>query len=344
MPQPEIKNSLCLLPKAPDSGGYLDLHPGIRWIRLPLPFELNHINVWLLQDQDGWTLVDTGLNADIVREAWESLFLSALDGKAIRRIIITHYHPDHMGLAKFLCDKFKPELLMTAETEANTRFLLRGADAGEVGAIQAFCRVHGIDRVEQYTDFVTGARYRKIISGLPEAVSRINADTVLHIGGDDWRPIIANGHAPGHASLYSAGRGLLIAGDQVLPGISPNISVTATNRDEDALRAYLHSMQRFTGLDSDTTVLPSHGKVFTGLHARVNAIVAHHHERLDLVLALCEEPLSLTEVAQGMFRKDLDGANYVLALGEALSHLMYLHNRGELEIFADNGARRFVRQ
>jgi len=120
--------------------------------------------------------------------------------------------------------------------------------------------------------------------------------------------------------------------------------VTATNRDEDALRAYLHSLQRFTGLDSDTTVLPSHGKVFTGLHARIEAIAAHHHERLDSVLALCGEPLSLTEVAQGMFRKKLDGANYVLALGEALSHLMYLHNRGGLEMFADNGARRFVRR
>lgn len=344
MPQPEINSSLCLLPKTPESGGYLDLYPGIRWIRLPLPFELNHINVWLLQDQDGWTLVDTGLNADIVREAWENLFLSALDDKPIRRIIITHYHPDHMGLAKFLWDKFQPELLMTAETEANTRFLLRGADAGEAGAIQAFCRLHGIDRVEQYTDFVTGARYRKIISGLPEAVCRLAADTLLSIGVDDWRPIIANGHAPGHASLYSAGRGLLIAGDQVLPGISPNISVTATNRDEDALQAYLHSMQRFIELDVDTKVMPSHGKVFTGLHARVNEIVAHHHERLDSVLALCERPLSLTEVAQGMFRKKLDGADYVLALGEALSHLMYLHYRGEMEIIADNGTRRFVRQ
>jgi glyoxylase-like metal-dependent hydrolase (beta-lactamase superfamily II) len=344
MPQAEIKNGPHLLPKVPDIGGSLDLYPGIRWVRLPLPFELNHINVWLLEDQDGWTLVDTGLNADVVREAWESLFLTALNDKPIRRIIVTHYHPDHMGLVKYLWDKFRPELLMTAQTEACTRFLLQGAAAEEVRAIEAFCRIHGIDRVEQYTNFVTGARYRKIISGLPEPVSRIAADTVLHIGGYDWRPIIASGHAPGHMSLYCAERGLLISGDQVLPTISPNISVLATNPDEDALQAFLHSMQRFAGLDRDTTVLPAHGKVFTGLHARVNAIVAHHHERLNSVLVLCEEPLSLTEVAYGMFRRNLDGADYILALGEALSHLRYLHNRGKLEMHSDNGVRYFVRR
>ena len=344
MPQPEIKDSICLQPAAPDVGGCLDLFPDIRWVRLPLPFELGHINVWLLGERDGWTLVDTGFNAAGAREAWQGLFRTALDGKPIRRIIVTHSHPDHMGLAKFLWDEFQPELLMTGETEAFARFLLRGAEAEEVETIEAFCRTHNIDRVEQYTAFVTGAGYRKMVSGLPEGVSRITADSLLHIGGHDWQPVIANGHAPGHVSLYCAERGLLISGDQVLPTISPNISVQATNRDEDALQAYLHSMQRFTRLHKDTAVLPAHGKVFTGLHDRIAAIVGHHRDRLDKVLTLCEEPLCLAEVAPGMFRKKLDGSDYVLAMGEAMSHLVYLLNQGKLDTFIDNGVQRFVRR
>jgi len=311
-------------------------------VRLPLPFELHHINVWLLDDGDGWTLVDTGLDNSAIRDTWKSLFTTALAGRPIRRIIVTHYHPDHMGLTHYLWERFQPQLLMSADTAARTRRLLRGIAAGDRERIATFCRAHGIGEVERYTAFVTGEGYRRMVSGLPEAITIIDEDSRLHIGGREWQPLIANGHAPGHTSLYCAEAGLLIAGDQILPSISPNISVHANNRDEDALHAYLSSLQRFARLDGDTAVLPSHGRIFTGLHGRLDAIAAHHRERLAKVRSLCTQPLCLAEVTPRLFRKTLAGNDYPLALGEALAHLVYLANRNELDVVEEEGVQRFV--
>lgn len=341
MPQPFAAQAICSQ-RGPTLGGFRDPLPGVRWLRLPLPFELNHINVWLLADGDGWTLVDTGLDDAAVREAWAALFTTALEGRPIRRIIVTHYHPDHMGLAHFLWERFRPQLLMSADTAARTRFLLQGSAACDLDRIAAFCRVHGIGDIERYIDFVTGEGYRRMVSGLPEAVTVIDEDSRLRIGGRDWLPLIANGHAPGHTSLHCAEAGLFIAGDQVLPSISPNISVHANNHNEDALHAYLTSLQRFARLPEDTAVLPSHGRVFTGLHGRLHSIAGHHRERLDRVRSLCTQPLCLAEVTPRLFRRKLEGSDYPLALGEALSHLVYLANRKELDVVEENGVRRFV--
>lgn len=329
-------------PSTPELAGSLALLPGIRWLRLPLPFQLDHINVWLMEETDGWTLIDTGIDASVAREAWQTLFRTALEGRPLRRVIVTHYHPDHMGLARFLWDEFRPEFVMTAETEARARFLLQEAEPDLIRDIASFCRTHGIDRVAQYTDYVTGAGYRKMVSGLPGDVGLVREGTPLRIGDRAWRPILANGHAPGHMSLYCEELGVLVAGDQILPDITCNVSVQATNRDEDALDAYLESMNRFADLPEDTLVLPAHGRVFTGLHARIDAITAHHRASLEKVLAICAAPLCLSEVAPRMFRKKLEGLTYCLALGEALSHLVYLHNRGELAVETVDGVRRFA--
>jgi glyoxylase-like metal-dependent hydrolase (beta-lactamase superfamily II) len=335
---------LHLHPSAPELAGNLELASGIRWLRLPLPFQLDHVNVWLIGEPDGWTLVDTGIDAAVTREAWRTLFRTALEGRPLRRVIVTHYHPDHMGLARFLWEEFRPEFVMTGETEARARFLLKGAEPELIEDIAAFCRAHAIDRVGQYTDYVTGAGYRKMVSGLPGDITCIDEVTTLLIGGRAWRPIIANGHAPGHMSLYCEELGLLIAGDQILPNITCNISVQATNRDEDALDAYLESMHRFTDLPEDTVVLPAHGRVFSGLHARIDAITAHHRASLDKVLAICAAPRCLTKVAPRMFRRKLEGLNYFLGLGEALSHLVYLHNRDEVVVETVDGVQRFARR
>jgi len=341
MVQPSVPHAIRSQ-RGPSLGSYRDPFPGIRWVRLPLPFELNHINVWLLDDGDGWTLVDTGLDNAAVRDTWESLFSTALEGRPIRRIIVTHYHPDHMGLARFLWERFRPQLLMSADTAGRTRCLLQEAAAGELEHIAAFCRAHGIGDVGRYTAFVTGEGYRRMVSGLPEAVTVIDEDSMLCIGGRDWRPLIANGHAPGHTSLYCAEADLLISGDQILPTISPNISVHANNHDEDALHAYLTSLQRCARLGGETVVLPSHGRIFTGLHARIDGITTHHRERLDSARSLCVQPLCLAEVTPQLFRRRLQGNDYPLALGEALSHLIYLANRNDLDVVEEGGVQRFV--
>lgn len=327
----------------PEIAQRVELLPGLFWARLPLPFELNHINVWLLEEEDGWALIDTGLHSPPVYEAWRTLYGTLLDDRRLKRIFVTHMHPDHIGLAEHLRATFNAEVYMTAATQDRGRLLWQGMDAESDSGIQEFCRSHGIDRVDDYAAFITGREYRRMISGIPEEAVLITDDSELRIGARAWTPIITGGHAPGHMSLYCEEENLLVSGDQILPTITCNISVFASNYPEDALDVYLNSLRRFEELPRDTLVLPSHGRVFTGLHERIDSIRAHHRETLERVLSLCEQPLCLGEVAPKLFRRKLEGANYSLAMGEAMAHIVYLVNRDELKMHEDEGICYFVR-
>ena len=321
----------------PEQGGYMEIRPGIFWLRIPLPGRLDHINLWLLDAGESWTLVDTGLGWLEARQAWERLAADLVRDKPVSRIIVTHFHPDHVGLAGYLGGKFGAELAMTRMTAERTRFLLDAANDDWRETVSAFCRLHGIGPEQQYLDFITGQRYRTAVSRLPETVTVLDHDRPIAIGAHTWQPLVVNGHAEEHMALFCPSLKLLISGDQVLPTITSNVALHINNDDKDALDEYLASMTRFEQLPEDTLVLPSHGRVFTGLYKRIAAINHSHDKQLEKVHALCRNAGNAWELSPKLFSRPLDDFNRIMAFGETLAHLEYLHNRGKLAKEMRNG-------
>ena len=308
----------------------MEIQPGIFWLRIPLPSGLDHINLWLLDAGDSWTLVDTGLDWNAAHEAWDRIVAELVRGKPVNRIIITHFHPDHVGLAGYLGERFGAELAMTRMTAQRTRFLLDTVKDDWRKAVMAFCLLHGIGSQEQYLEFITGQRYRTAVSSLPDTVTIVDHDRPIPIGDHAWQPLVVNGHAEEHMALFCPELELLISGDQVLPTITSNVACHINNQEEDPLAQYLGSMARFEELPEGTLVLPSHGKVFKGLHRRTAAIHQSHNKQLAQTHALCESRGHAWELSPKLFPRPLDDFNRVLAFGETLAHLEYLYNRGKL--------------
>ncbi len=325
------------LEAVPEPGGHLEIRPGIFWLRVPLPGKLDHINLWLLDAGDSWTLVDTGISWGEARNAWDKIATELVRDKPVGRIIVTHFHPDHVGMAGYLGNKFQAELAMTRMTAVRTRFLLDSKTADWEEAVNAFCRLHGIREQDQYLSFTTGQRYRTVVTALPEAVTYLDHDQPIPIGTHEWQPMVVCGHAEDHLALYCPALKLLISGDQVLPTITSNVGLHVNNDDEDALDDYLSSMTRFAELPEDTLVLPSHGRIFTGLYRRIAAINHSHDRQLSKVYDLCEAPGNAWDVAPKLFTRRLDEFNRIMAFGETLAHLEYLHNRGKLTKEIRNG-------
>ncbi len=326
-----------LYPKTPAAGSGMEIFSGIHWLRLPLPFELAHINLWLLEDAKGYTLIDTGVSATDTRAAWENLLSGYLRGKPIKRMIVTHYHPDHIGMAGWLGERFSPRFCLTAPTYERTHYLLSPKPDRDKPNFARFYRSHGVEDVEAHVEFCAGSLYQKIVSGLPTEKEIISADQEIKIGDHLWRAIISYGHAEGHLSLYCDELQVLIAGDQILPTISTNVSIHAHEPAADNLKFYLDSLQRFQALPQATYVLPSHGKVFQGLHIRLQELQEHHQIQLERVYDLCDEAHTATTMIPLLYGRELHGLNQMLGFGEALAHLVYLENRGRLQRQEDNG-------
>jgi len=328
-------------PERPQPGGLVEVGPGVFWLRMPLPFALDHINLWLLEDGDGWTIVDTGICRDEVKALWRELLAGPMAGRPVKRVIVTHFHPDHVGLAGWLAAELAVAVWMS-QTEWLMAALLHGDELGEVAGRQvAFYRRHGL--AEDWLEPVAarGNAYRKRVSAPPPAYRRIVEGEVIDVGGRGWRVIVGTGHAPEHACLYCESLGILISGDQILPKITPNVSVFATEPDANPLKLYLDSLQRFRPLPAGTLVLPSHGLPFLGLSARLDHLRVHHDARLDEVLAACTAPRSAAEIIPVLFRRTLDSHQITFAMGESLAHLAYLSAVGRLR--QEHGADGVVR-
>lgn len=324
---------------APPFGEPAQVAPGVLWLRMPLPFGLDHVNLWLLEDEGGWTLVDSGLAASPVKELWRRQFALLLaDGRA-RRLVVTHFHPDHMGLAGWLCGELGIEL-WTSEAGWLTARLVHLDQGPERRATRAaFYRGHGAtEALVEGLDAVFGSYLRNVVA-VPTRFRRLEDGQVLGIGGRDWRVIVGHGHAPAHVCLHCPSLAVLISGDQVLPRITTNVSVWDSEPDADPLGAYLASLRRLRALPAETLVLPSHGLPFRGLAARADALSRHHDQRLDDAVRACAEPRAAMELVPLLFRDGLDHFQATLALGEAIAHLNYLvHHGGLARIVEPRGA------
>lgn len=327
----------------PAAGAAIPVASGIEWLRMPLPFALDHINLWLLEDGEGFAAVDTGIALDTVKDAWKS----ALAGRRLNRQIVTHFHPDHLGLAAWLEAETGAPLWMTQGEYLTAHLIAAGVSPFGIPAMLEFFRAHGLDETRLAALDQRGNAYRRGVPAIPASYRRILAGDVLRIGANDWRVIIGYGHAPEHASLYCPALGVLIAGDMLLPRISTNVSAYAAAPDYDALGAYLASLERLTELPADTLVLPSHGRPFRGLHARVAELQRHHAERCADLLAACrDQARSAGELIAVLFGRPIEDAHQTMfAMGEAIAHLNYLENqpdpRQRLERQHENGIIRY---
>jgi glyoxylase-like metal-dependent hydrolase (beta-lactamase superfamily II) len=302
---------------------------------MPLPFALDHINLWLLDDvagtKRGWSLVDCGAGTDATRSAWEQLFGGAMDGRPLLRVIATHCHPDHVGLSGWLCDRFAAPFWTSTGEFAFARMMaaaLPGVDGPS--AIPHFQR-HGLVAAGMLEQMRSRKNYYpSLVPAVPSAYTRLQDGQRVTIGQRTWRVITGFGHSPEHVSLYDEQDRILIAGDMVLPRISTNVSVFAVEPEGNPLQLYLDSLGKFAGLPDDTLVLPAHGKPFRGLHTRIAQLRAHHAARLDEVRAACVEPQSAVDIVPLMFKRQLDAHQLSFAIGEALAHLHALWHSGNL--------------
>ena len=332
----------------PAEGATLEVAPGVRWVRMGLPFALDHINLWLLRDQqpdaggalvDGWTVVDCCIDSAATRAQWEQVFANCLDGLPILRVIVTHMHPDHIGLAHWPCKRWNVRLWISATDYNVARVAVYDPQGfgGEAGA--DFYALHGA----QDPSFLAHVRGRAsyfptLVPALPTRFHRLMDGDILNIGGRAWRCISGYGHAPEHMALFCAELTTLISGDMVLPRISTNVSVHASEPEANPLQLFLDSLLRYLDLPESTLVLPSHGKPFTGLATRIAQLQDHHRERLEEILqAARDHALSAADTLPILFKRKLDTHQMTFAMGEALAHLHYLWMEGKLERFLDQG-------
>ena len=320
----------------PETGDVLDIAPGVRWLRLPLPFQLNHINVWLLRDGAGWALVDTGLHTNTTREVWDHVLERHLGGAPLTRVVVTHLHPDHSGCAGWLAERFGIELWMTGEEYLLCRVLV--ADTGKPAPPEGlrFYRAAGFgeDQLAHYAEHF-GA-FGRVVAPLPLAYRRLREGHRLQIGEHGWEVIVGRGHSPEHACLLNRDLNLLIAGDQLLPTISSNVSVWPTEPGANPLKYWFASLALLEEvLPADVLVLPAHGRPFLGARHRLRELAREHETGLDRLRALCREPQRAVDVFPALFKSRITDRNLIMAAGESVSHLNYLLERAELSVERD---------
>jgi len=317
--------------------------PEVHWLRMPLPFALNHINLWLLEDGDRWVVVDCGFGNDATRALWGQLIEKRIRMRGVSRVIATHHHPDHVGNAGWLTRQFGASLWMSQGEYLSAHALCDGAAGQSREHMAALYRRNGLDGTYMPGILKGHDAYRKNVPEFPLSYRRICEGDSILIGSNSWRVIMGYGHAPEHASLYCESLGVLISGDMVLPRISTNVSVPASQPEANPLRLFLDSLSRYAALPAQTLVLPSHGLPFRGMQERIGQLVEHHRLRLVELLDACATPKSAAEVLGVLFRRQLDSHQMLFAMGEAMAHLHYLYEEGALRRIKDETIIRYQR-
>jgi glyoxylase-like metal-dependent hydrolase (beta-lactamase superfamily II) len=314
--------------QAPPAGTTMPVVDGLRWLRMPLPFALEHINLWILDDGPALTLVDTGVAGAESQRIWED----ALDGASVDRVMLTHMHPDHSGCAGWLCNELDAGLWMSREEYLLCRVLCAdtGRDAPPAGIDFYHAAGFPPEALDRYQKMF--GMFGRLVGDLPDTYVRLRDGHRVDIGGHSWEVIVGRGHSPEHACLFDADRNLLISGDQILPTISSNVSVFPTEPAADPLDDWLTSLRHLKErIPQDVLVLPAHGRPFRGAHHRLDQLVDEHESSLDDLLDYCGEPRRVVDVFPVLFRAPIRDGNLIMATGESIAHLNYLINQGELE-------------
>jgi len=321
-----------VLADAPVPGDCVEVARGVRMMRLPLPFQLDHVNVYLLDDGEGWTVVDAGLRLAEARAMWDA----ALGGRPIRRVICTHMHPDHIGLAGWLCARNDAALLMSRLEYVTARMLLAETEASAEG--ETFYRAAGWDAAQLARWREGFGGFAKGVDPLPAAFTRLEDGDVLTIGGDEWTVVVGSGHSPEHICLWRKSDDVFLAGDQVLPRISSNVSVWPTEPAADPLGDWLASLDKLRGLlPEETVVLPAHGDPFTGVRPRLEALNRGHEVALKRLERTLRKPTRVIDAFPAVFGRTVGDAVLGMATGEAQAHLNYLERRGRARRSRDEG-------
>ena len=319
-------------PAAPAPGDVIVVAPGILWARIPLPFRLDHVNIYLLEDGDGWAVLDTGIGNDATRAAWGALRAGPLAGRRLTRLIVTHFHPDHIGLAGWLAERFALPLLTSQTTYLSCLNISLSPGALDAKPYRDFYLRNGLDPAITARVTTQGHGYLRMVTGLPPTFERLVAGDTLNLGGRTFSVLTGDGHAPEQVMLYCAAERLLLAADQVLAKISPNVSVWAVDPHGDPLGLYLRSLTSLKArLAADTLVLPGHQLPFYGLHLRSDELMRHHEQRCAAIIAACRSrPRSAAELVPVIFHQALDAHQMSFAFSEVLAHVNYLLREGIL--------------
>jgi len=320
----------------PAPAATIEVAPGVLWVRLALPFRLDHVNIYFIEDGGGWALVDTGLGNPATMTAWQPLLDGLLRERPLTRIIATHFHPDHVGAAGFLLRQFDVPLYMTATEYLQSLNLHLDPGALEAGHYRRFYLEHGLDAETMQRVVTGGHAYLKLMSGLSPVYHRVIAGDVLRIGGRRFEVLTGGGHSPEQIMLVSRADRLFFAADQVLAKISPNVSVVAVDPEGDPLGLYHRSLNALrSDIPDDVLVLPGHNLPFYGLHARVGELLEHHRVRCDRILQACRvAPRSAAELIPFVFTRQFDPHQTGFAFSEVLAHVNYMLRQGTLAPFA----------
>jgi len=320
----------------PEHGEVMPITDGVDWLRMPLPFMLGHINLWLLQDGDGVAIVDTGINSEKSHGVWQNALSESANGSPVTRVFVTHLHPDHVGCAGWLCREHDIELWMPREEYLLCRVLVADTGRHAPDAGVHFYKAAGFpdESLHRYQEMF--GMFGKSVSPLPESYNRLIDGDVVGIGTSDWTLIVGRGHSPEHACLFNAERNVVIAGDQILPTISSNVSVYPTEPRANPLKDWLESLAALKDrLPEDVLVLPAHGKPFRGAHTRLDALIEGHMTGLSKLLDLCNEPRRAIDVFPALFKRRISNSNLIMATGESVAHLNYLVDAGSLAVELD---------
>ncbi len=323
--------------RIPDPEELFEVAPGVYWVRMPLDLTgLDHINLWLLKDGDGWTLIDTGMNSDTIRDHWQAIFADKLDGRPITRLICTHFHPDHMGLAGWIVEQFGCQLWMSRGEWTFGRMIEGVQRTQTPDFFVDFFRAVGLKEaaLQAIRDRGPGS-YTNMVWPIPQQFRRIKQDDVLVIGGHRWRVVRGTGHSPEHSCLVSDELKLMISGDQVLPRITPHIGVYPEEPDGNPLQDYMDSLIALRAISDEVLVLPAHGDPFRGLHRRLEYLLDHHRARLEALEDFVDEPTRVLSTLKVLFSRRLGNNEAFLGIAEALAHLNCLLEQGRIVREAD---------
>ena len=320
--------------KHPQPGHTKEVAPGVRWLTMPMPGSLSHINLYLLEDHDGWYVVDTGLGNEETTEWWQAIFANELNGKPVVGVICTHMHPDHIGQASMITNQFRCPLYMTRAEyyQARTFFTAGGArDSDWIG--QTFYTRAGMP--EDYLEQLAKMWSQRSADGMsmpsmPSGFERLEDGQVLSIGEHDWQVVVGSGHSPEHACLYCAALKIMISGDQILPIITSNVSVHPNEPNANPLKHWMESHDKFLSTPDDTFVLPAHNLPFYGVRERLRGLISHHEDRMLAVEEACVEPQVAKDLLPVLFARELDSRQMMMALGEAIAHVHLLMHRNRI--------------